>query len=275
MGGLINTAEILCNLETASQLVGCSFPRGYLGLSEIGHECARRVFLDWRFAGYQNFSGRMYRLFNRGQREEEWLVYWLRCAGYEVMDVDPKTGQQFEFTLHNGHVVGHCDGYIKVGPHWFILEFKTHNERSFLATKRANNLSISKPKHYCQCQAYMAADGRVEGTLYFAVNKNDDAIHVEFVEPDSETVQWLDERIMELVTTKAIPGRVSETPSYWVCQMCHYCGYCFFSKPLNRSCRLCVNVRMVKNGRWGCTKYEKILTLQEQTKGCESFSPYP
>lgn len=63
-------------------------PRGHLGASLIGHPCSRYLWYNFRWVRQEKFSGQMYRLFNRGHREEERFVEWLKGAGFEVHEFD-------------------------------------------------------------------------------------------------------------------------------------------------------------------------------------------
>ena len=68
--------------------------RSHLGASGIGHKCSRKIFNDFRWAGYGITDGRVLRLLERGQKEEVWVVDDLRSTGMTVLDVDPETGSQ-------------------------------------------------------------------------------------------------------------------------------------------------------------------------------------
>ena len=107
-------------------------PRTYLGVSIIGHPCARYLWLNFRWFSFELFSGRMYRLFRRGKREEETIVEDLRGAGIVIEHV---LDDQLTFDF-GSHVIGHPDGFIKSGvpeapKTEHVAEFKTHNSDSF------------------------------------------------------------------------------------------------------------------------------------------------
>lgn len=62
--------------------------RWHLGASLIGHECERYLWYIFRWCFSPNFSGRMQRLFNRGHREEERYIEWLKGIGFQVWTDD-------------------------------------------------------------------------------------------------------------------------------------------------------------------------------------------
>ena len=65
-------------------------PRRYRGISSIGHECDRFLWLNFRGVVIPKFEPRMYRLFNRGHREENVFIrncgHWMQRLG-----VNPST----------------------------------------------------------------------------------------------------------------------------------------------------------------------------------------
>jgi hypothetical protein len=83
-----------------------SVPRPYLGASEIGERCARRLWYSFRWLG-EAFDGRMLRLVrSAGDRFEERIIDELRAIGVRV------EGQQHEVIFANGHGGGHLDGAL-------------------------------------------------------------------------------------------------------------------------------------------------------------------
>src|SRR6476661_7858189 len=81
--------EEFCKSEFAED------PRTHLGASIIGHDCKAYAWNTFRWLRFEEFSGRMLRLFNRGHEEEQRFVRWLVGAGFTVYETDPNTGKQF------------------------------------------------------------------------------------------------------------------------------------------------------------------------------------
>ncbi|KKK61528.1 hypothetical protein LCGC14_3013440, partial [marine sediment metagenome] len=128
--------------------------RGYLGASIIGHPCERYLWYCFRQCCSSDFSGRMYRLFETGDREEGRMAANLRSIGCEVHDHDD-VGKQFEVSALGGHFSGHMDGCALGIPEapktWHVLEFKTHNAKSFKKLEK-EGVQKSKPQHFSQMQ---------------------------------------------------------------------------------------------------------------------------
>lgn len=64
--------------------------RRHLGGSVIGNECLRALWYGFRWAKVIKHSGQKLRLFNRGHREEEILIDYLRGIGFDVQDFQKK-----------------------------------------------------------------------------------------------------------------------------------------------------------------------------------------
>ena len=107
--------------------------RDHLGASIIGKSCARALWYDFRWVTPSRHSGRLLRLFETGQLEEDRMVRNLRATGATVLEVDPDTGRQFRVEAHGGHFGGSLDGValglLEAPKTWHVLEFKTHSAR--------------------------------------------------------------------------------------------------------------------------------------------------
>ena len=58
--------------------------RNHLGASLIGHECKRYLWYTFRWVLHETCTGRLYRLFNRGHKEEDRFIEWMKGIGIEV-----------------------------------------------------------------------------------------------------------------------------------------------------------------------------------------------
>jgi hypothetical protein len=85
--------------------------RPHLGGSQIGNECSRALWYQFRHAWSPNFEGRMLRLFETGDREEDRIVANLRAVGVTVWEKDPETGMQVRFEACGGHFAMSLDGF--------------------------------------------------------------------------------------------------------------------------------------------------------------------
>lgn len=245
--------------------------RTYLGASEIGVRCTRAVWYSFRWARRVKHTGRMNRLFERGHREEASLVSYLRAAGFQVEDLDPATGKQWEF--RDGVLGGHADGKIS-GPGLSgqgLVEFKTHNDKSFTLLQSKGVLS-AKPEHWVQMQIYMYYFA-LPWALYVAVNKNSDHLYTEIVPYKEEVALLYIDRAKKLVESREVPLRVSNDPSWFICKFCDYREICHKGEQPEKNCRSCIYGKASLSGDWTCAKYRQLIPADFIPKGCDQWEP--
>jgi hypothetical protein len=269
--------------------------RSHMGASVIGHECARHVWYNFRWAHKGNFEGRMLRLFNRGHLEEGRLIAALLMIGCQIYQQD-ENGKQFRISHAEGHFGGSGDGIALGIPDLAPgqpsqCEFKTHNDKSF--TKLAGEnwkkyvehlLDPGKPKvqfdgegvreakfeHYVQMQIYMRKMGLAVG-LYMAVNKNDDAIYAELVPADTIIADQFLDRGEKLVWMDEPPKKLNESPGFWMCRFCDHRPVCHLKAAPDRNCRSCQYSKPLPNAEWTCLRDNTILDKSKQLAGCEKY----
>jgi hypothetical protein len=238
--------------------------RPHLGGSQIGNECSRALWYQFRHAWRQSFDGRMIRLFETGDREEDRIVSNLRAVGVTVWERDPETGKQVRFTECGGHFALSLDG-VGLGfseskkPH--TLEFKTMSEKNFKAMKNLG-CQKSKPVYWAQCQIGMYL-AELDRCYFFCVNKNTDEIYGERIKLDKKEAKGLVDKANKIVFADTPPDRLSEDPSFWQCKWCSYWAVCHGCKIPEVSCRTCSHVTPEQDGSWSCAKGKPVETCSE------------
>lgn len=250
--------------------------RAHLGASVLGGKCMRKVWYGWRWAARETFSGRMLRLFERGQLEEDRFSGYLRGIGCDVWPLDPTTGNQWRISFAWGHGGGSADGIARGIPDLppgtpFLTEFKTHNEKSFL-TLQADGLCQSKPEHFAQTQIYTVKLG-LSHALYMAVNKNTDELHAELIEANPGFVATLMSRAEMIVASETPPARVSKSPTFYLCKSfnCKFYALCFQGGTPEVNCRTCEFSKPIQGSAWLCQRYGCPLTREQQALGCKTY----
>jgi hypothetical protein len=246
-------------------------PRGYLGASAIGKECARALWYEFRKCSKPDFDGRLYRLFNRGHREEETFCEELRGIGCEVHEFD-NDGNQFEVIACDGHFKGHTDGAALGVPEapktWHLLEMKTASAKSFAKTEK-DGVEKDKPQHFAQMQVYMHLTG-LKRALYMVVNKDTDALYTERLRYDSKKAQSYIDKAQMIINATTPPergGELQEKPKFpfspcTYCDaknLCHGLGDVAVPVP-EVHCRNCTHSTPVSDGKWQCDHHEKEAT---------------
>ena len=200
--------------------------RGYLGASIIGAKCERFLWYTFRECCEEKFEGRMLRLFNTGDREEDRMVKDLQAIGCLVHPIQlvghNNPGKQWEIFDLGDHFSGHLDAVIhglgECETEWWVGEFKTHNKKSFDDLK-AKKVKRSKPLHYAQMQVYMHKMG-LKKALYLAVHKDTDTLYAEIVEYDQICAEILMERAKRIITATSPQPRYSEDRNSFECTYC-------------------------------------------------------
>lgn len=251
--------------------------RAHLGASVIGRQCDREIWYGFRWATFKQHAGRILRLFNRGHREEERFVAWLRSAGISIDPIDPETGEQWRISAVDGHFGGSLDGIAWNVPGLqqfgvlydtkILVEFKTHGDKSFKKLI-VEGVKKAKPEHYTQMQEYMHHK-QLPIALYLAINKNDDEIHAEFVLYDSTSAVLALARAAHIIHSPFPPARISNDPSWFVCRFCDHKEACHQRRAMAVNCRTCIFSKPVEGGQWYCNKWNDVIPLENQKKGCE------
>jgi hypothetical protein len=244
--------------------------RNHLGASQIGKECERALWLDFRWVTRMRWPGRMLRLFETGQREEERLVRDLRRTGATVLDVDPESGRQWRVEAHGGHFGGSLDavaiGLLEAPKTWHVLEFKTANTRTF-GQLQLHGVHKAQPRHFAQMQVYMHLTG-IARAMYLSVCKETDQLHIERVRADEAEGARLLAKAKRIIDAQYPPARISDDPEFWQCALCEHRGVCHEGAPAERTCRSCLHSTPVEHG-WHCARWDGHPSPEEQRAGCE------
>lgn len=258
--------------------------RSHLGASLIGRECARELWYSFHWALKKEFSGRMIRLFNRGHLEEARFAALLWMIGCKVYQHDEQKSQ-FRISGVDGHYGGGLDAVIENLPDIpdepVLGEFKTHNTKSFISVAE-DGVRKAKFEHYVQMQQYMGYYG-LRWAAYFAVNKNDDDLHVELVPFDPENRDQFYDRAQKIIAATEPPVRISQDPSWFKCRFCDMKPVCHLGVAPEKNCRTCVHSKIGPDGEWLCTHPTNDaafgdnvpLTKDQQLQGCDLYELNP
>lgn len=248
--------------------------RSHLGASEIGKVCDRRLVYSFRWMYRKIFDGRMLRLFNRGHREEERIIEWLRGITAKVW-ATTEDGKQFRISS-DGHFGGSMDGLAQLSYGFdmmFLTEYKTHNDKSFQKLVKANSVKLAKPEHYVQMCVY-GEDYDLHYAIYFAVNKNDDDIYVEIVELDHELGKRYKQRGKNIVYAERLPPKIAATAAFMDCKYCDFVGICQNGQSIDKNCRSCAASIPLEGGEWFCRHWNANIPREEIPKGCGNWTEF-
>lgn len=242
--------------------------RPHLGGSQIGKDCDRALWYQFRWAWSEPIEGRVCRLFETGDLEEARLVKNLRDIGCTVWDRDPETGRQINFTAHGGHFAQSLDGVVQGlresgQPH--VLEFKTMNDKNFKACS-SRGVELTQPVYWVQVHVGMHLAG-LDRALFLAVNKNTDEIYGERIKLDEAVALKALARAERIIFSDTAPGKIGEDESFWGCKFCSFKAVCHRGKLPEVNCRTCAHVTAERDGSWSCAIHGECAP---KTEGCEN-----
>lgn len=247
--------------------------RDYLGGSALGKPCERALWYAFRRALDVSFGGRMIRLFATGHREEARVIDDLRRAGYDVLDRDPKTGEQFAVSAFGGHLRGHLDILVRGIPsapkQWHVADVKTANCKSFDRLEKVG-LREWKPEYYAQLTAYtgllrmewssLCIDGDAPSAMLIIVHcKDDERLWVERIHWSESDFDDLGAKAHRIITSEGPPEKLRHDADYYLCKWCDYSGICHEKQAPRVDCRTCGHATPSLDGGWRCEKLDCIL----------------
>jgi hypothetical protein len=264
----IEKTPVQIAMEQLNDVENVQDKRSYLGMSIIGSKCHR--YLQYVHYGciQTKISSRIRRLFEDGHNAESQLKKELAKIGVIV------TGDQTKLISETGHLQGHTDGTgefiddsFKFIEGKFLIEYKTHNQKSFDELKKLC-VKKSKPVHYGQCVSYMKHLG-VQKCLYVAKNKNNSEIYLEVIDFDEEYFDDLRRKEVEVITAEVLLPRIgNDNPTWFECKLCNAHSVCFGREAPSKDCRNCKHVDVLDGGKWQCGIDGRILT---DLTPCESY----
>jgi len=237
--------------------------RKHLGASLIGRKCKRYLWYVFRWCKHEKTTGRQQRLFNRGHREEDRFVEWLRGIGFTVWTHDPDappnadgTQPQYRISDVMGHFGGSLDGIARFPPGWGIdepvlLEFKTSGTGHKFNALKDSGMMLEKEDHFAQTSTYgYKYDFRF--VLYLSINKNDDDLHIEIVKLNHNLGEQMIAKASIIIGSQTPPPKLSESPTYQDCRYCPMRDICHEGASIERNCRSCEHATPVEGGQWWC-----------------------
>lgn len=251
-----------------------SLPRPYLGMSQLGDECLRKLWFYFRWCAKDTIDGRVNRIFSVGHNAEADMIRDLESIGVKTWDtLDAQAG----FTAVNNHCRGHSDGMALGIPGAektiHLLEFKTSSDKFFKTTKK-KGVKEDKYVHYCQMVLYMHFSGATRA-LYMVYNKNTSEYYTERVEANDDLAKDLIFKA-GLVITSENPNDFQKlgngSPSFFKCRFCNFSDVCHDGAKPVVTCRTCQFADVLDDGKWGCSKHGlDDVSTENQAKACGSY----
>lgn len=208
--------------------------RGYVGMSELGDPCLRRVYYNAIGAPRRPLDGAKLRIFEAGHLYESMAARWLRLAGFELVTADSQ-GRQLRVTQADGRISGGIDGLLLSGPSdlpqffypalWENKSLKAKWWNIFVKS----GVRKAEPKYYGQVQMYMGYFN-LEVCLFTAENKDTSEIYPEIIPYDRAEAQRYSDggvAVIRAIEVGEPPPRIASSAAYFVCEWCDFRDECW------------------------------------------------
>ena len=221
--------------------------RGYLGMSQLGHDCQRYLFYTLRDCYTRTITQKQKRIFERGELEEKRVINDLRAIGARV------THEQHQVVGLRGHVLGHIDGIVTNIPGLLplphLLEVKTMAEKYYKELLK-KGLFNSNFAYYVQAQLYMHYTD-CGYCLFVATNKNTEDRAYLVIEYDPGLVDRVIEKSRQILNLRTAPKKIGG-PEWYKCKWCSAYDICHQNENVEPECRNCRYSVPVDGGNWRC-----------------------
>lgn len=246
--------------------------RKYLGMSEIGHECWRKLFYSFRYAERKSIPASGAKAIEDGYLQEDVMAQRLRMIPtVELITKDPDNpDKQIEFSLLLGHFKGHCDGIIKgileAPQTWHVWEHKSVNQEKFDKLKKIRNEKGEKEAlkdwdivYYVQAQIYMHQTQleRHFLTVTSPGGRDHVSIRTEYNKKYAEDIITKAQSI--IFDNWNLPARLSDKREFYQCKWCEYQSICHDGDFPLVHCKTCRYWEPIKDGQNQCVLMEEII----------------
>lgn len=203
--------------------------RGYLGYSEVGDPCERKLFFSFHDKE-KVFEPRIKRIFEIGHILEDYAVELLRRSGLSVWNVNPETSEQYRVRHPDYPISGGMDGVVKGLPESdrpHLLEIKTANNNRFKQFVK-HGVQKTEVKYWSQVHSYMK-HFKLDRCLFMVINKNDSDLYFERIPFDPFEAEVADQKAIRVVTAEKAEDldRIAKKRTDFKCKWCKYKEKCF------------------------------------------------
>ena len=256
-----------------------------MGAASIGEQCERKVWLNFRIAGVEQFNAETLYRFEDGFNVEAVIANRLAAAGISIRTIDLQTGYQFGVSAVDGHLKGRIDGLIdnliQAPAVTHVWECKATGDKSLALLVKAKAehgekaaLKAWNDVYHAQAQIYMHLLGL---TRHYLTASSPGARTTVSVRTNADPIfaQSILEKAERIKNAQELPFGISDDAMFFKCKMCSHNDLCHQNKVADVNCRTCAHSTPVANGEWSCSIYKKNVPEHFQVVGCEKhlFTP--
>jgi hypothetical protein len=231
--GVANLSAASLNIEISALIERAAMtelPRGFLGASAVGHECARHVQLSWWCRPL--LADRIRLIFDRGHFFEAEARKRLTAAGFVFAPPEA-----LKFVALDGDLQGHADGIVIAGPALpgaylacpCVWECKALNAKNWRAVER-DGLAKVFPRYAVQIALYQSFLDKPNPALVTCVNADTcELLHFTLPFNDALASLWTEHAAEIIAATRAgeLLPRFTNDPTDWRCKICDQRDRCW------------------------------------------------
>lgn len=254
--------------------------RHYLGASEIGDECYRKLFYSFRGVAKRIISISGIKAIQDGYQQEETTIKRLRALKNIELHNDDGNGNQLGFELLLSHFRGHVDGIIKgllQSPKTYhIFEHKAINEKRFNELNKSIQEKGEKGAlrnfdiiYFSQAQIYMHAFQLERHYLVASLpgGRGHTSCRTDY---DKKYAEGIIEKAKIIIFDNwTIPARLSDKREFYKCKFCAFQKVCHDGDFPLVNCKTCRYSEPINGGIRKCLKKEIDITDDFLMKGCQ------
>jgi len=245
-------------------------PRHYLGMSQIGDPCWRKLFYSFRNVKKREISASGLKAIEDGFAQEAVMIERLKMLPYIDLHADDGEGNQIGFKLLLDHFRGHADGMIKgikVAPlTWHVWEHKSVNQTKFNKLKKliADHgekaaLQLWDETYFGQAVIYMHNSQTTRHYLTVTTPGGRDCISCR-TDYNKKIAEDIIEKAKVIIFDNwHLPAKLSENRESFKCKFCDYKGICHDGDFPLVHCKTCRYSEIVKDGQRKCLKKDLII----------------
>lgn len=196
-------------------------PRDYLGCSQIGHPCDRKLWMDMYAPAEEEISSRQRRIFKTGELFEILVKEELSLLSSQI------TIDHWQVPLSYPPLKGTADAILKFADGTrVLLEIKSMNDRNFKKLLK-NGSKIEQFQYWAQCQSYMGMAG-LKNAILLVGNKNEQTFYSEIIPYEDSFFLQMIEKANRLKDAKIMPlGMTALSRAHYTCTFCPYNKVCW------------------------------------------------
>lgn len=258
-------------------------PRHYLGASQIGTPCWRKLFYSFRGACTREISAKGIRAIEDGFLQEKVMAERLRMVPGIQLYTEDAEGNQINFSLLGGFFRGSVDGMILNPLEGSATEFEIWEHKSVNETKfnELNKLIHEKGEkkaleewdeiYYDQAIIYMDSFQKKRHFLTVTTPGGRDYTSCR-TEASITKANTIKDKAQSIIFDNwTIPSRISEKREYYLCGWCEFKGICHDGDIPDVNCKTCrYRDCDMQSGEFVCLFTQKVIEDSLLMTGCKS-----